>query len=118
MKRANGIQSPSAAITEAMCSASPAEWAAASGDGVGSMGSAESGIVSPSATLRFGFLAAAEYSMQDRVVLVTGAARRIGAAIARTLHAAGARVVLHYRSSRADAEPPARALEAVRPDST
>jgi pteridine reductase len=52
------------------------------------------------------------------VILITGAARRIGAAIARTLHAGGARVVLHYRSSSADAEPLARALDAARPGST
>lgn len=40
------------------------------------------------------------------VVLITGAARRVGAVIARTLHAAGYDVALHYRHS-ADA---ARAL--------
>ena len=34
--------------------------------------------------------------MQERAVLVTGAARRIGAAISRTLHAAGARVALQF----------------------
>jgi pteridine reductase len=33
------------------------------------------------------------------VVLITGGARRIGAQIARTLHAAGAQVFIHYRSS-------------------
>jgi len=42
--------------------------------------------------------------MQDGAVLVTGAARRIGAAIARRLHAAGASVVLHCHRSRAEAE--------------
>lgn len=38
------------------------------------------------------------------VVLVTGAARRVGAEIARTLHAAGANLVLHYRASAEEAE--------------
>jgi pteridine reductase len=42
--------------------------------------------------------------MQDGAVLVTGAARRIGAAIARRLHAAGASVVLHCHRSRDEAE--------------
>jgi pteridine reductase len=42
--------------------------------------------------------------MQDGAVLVTGAARRIGAAIARALHAAGANVVLHCHRSRSEAE--------------
>ncbi len=37
------------------------------------------------------------------VVLITGAARRVGAVIARTLHAAGMNVVLHYRSSADEA---------------
>ena len=40
--------------------------------------------------------------LEGKVALVTGAARRIGAAIARRLHAAGANVVLHYRGSEAD----------------
>lgn len=52
------------------------------------------------------------------VILVTGAARRVGAAIARTLHHAGARVVLHYRSAAADAAALAASLEARRPGST
>ena len=55
--------------------------------------------------------------MQGGAVLVTGAARRIGAAIARTLHAAGARVVLHCRSSRAEAEKLAADLNGTRADS-
>lgn len=38
------------------------------------------------------------------VVLVTGAARRVGAAIAREFHEAGARVVIHYGRSRQEAE--------------
>lgn len=52
------------------------------------------------------------------VALVTGAARRIGAAITRELHAAGCRVVLHYRGSRDEAQGLAAALESVRTDST
>ena len=52
--------------------------------------------------------------MQGGAVLVTGAARRIGAAIARTLHAAGARVVLHYHRSRDDAEALCAKLNAER----
>jgi pteridine reductase len=52
-----------------------------------------------------------------RVALVTGAARRVGAAIATALHAAGASVVIHYRSSRADAEALAADLNRARPRS-
>ncbi|KAB2967409.1 pteridine reductase [Zoogloea sp.] len=51
------------------------------------------------------------------VVLVTGAARRVGAEIARHLHAAGARLVLHCRRSGAEAEALAAGLNARRPDS-
>jgi pteridine reductase len=42
-------------------------------------------------------------SLNDNVVLITGGARRVGAEIARTLHAAGANILLHYRSSAAAA---------------
>lgn len=44
-----------------------------------------------------------DHSLQGRTALVTGAARRVGAAIARGLHAAGANVVIHYRGADADA---------------
>jgi pteridine reductase len=43
------------------------------------------------------------FALRDQVVLVTGGARRIGAEIARTLHAAGADILIHYRSSAAAA---------------
>jgi pteridine reductase len=43
------------------------------------------------------------FALRDHVVLITGAARRVGAEIARTLHAAGANVLIHYRSSAAAA---------------
>jgi pteridine reductase len=52
------------------------------------------------------------------VALVTGAARRVGAVIARTLHAAGYDVALHYRKSRGELDALADALEARRAHST
>jgi len=48
------------------------------------------------------------------VVLITGAARRVGAEIARTLHAAGATVVLHHRASALEAAALAAELNARR----
>ena len=58
-----------------------------------------------------------EESLEGKVVLVTGAARRIGAAIVTRLHANGAFVAIHYRGSAAEAEQLATALNALRPDS-
>lgn len=55
---------------------------------------------------------------RGEVVLVTGAARRIGAAIARALHASGARVVLHCHRSREEAAALAASLESARARST
>ena len=52
--------------------------------------------------------------MEGKTALVTGGARRVGAAIARHLHAAGARVLIHYRDSEADAVALVKALNAVR----
>ncbi len=43
-------------------------------------------------------------TLAGKVVLITGAAHRVGATIARTLHAAGMKVIIHYRSSRAAAQ--------------
>lgn len=40
---------------------------------------------------------------ETKVALVTGAARRIGAEIARVLHAAGINIVLHYNASEEEA---------------
>ncbi len=56
-------------------------------------------------------------SLDGKVALVTGSARRIGAAIACALHAAGAHVVIHYRSSSSDATALAGRLNAERTDS-
>jgi pteridine reductase len=52
--------------------------------------------------------------LQGKVVLVTGAARRIGAAIARRLHASGANVLLHYRGAEAEAASLEAELNATR----
>ena len=43
------------------------------------------------------------FALRAQVVLITGGARRVGAEIARTLHAAGANILIHYRSSAAAA---------------
>ncbi|MCC6870267.1 MAG: pteridine reductase [Burkholderiales bacterium] len=55
--------------------------------------------------------------MQGKVVLVTGGARRIGAAICRRLHAAGASVVVHYRASASEAQRLQAELDGVRANS-
>ena len=41
--------------------------------------------------------------MQGKTILVTGGAKRVGAAIVRRLHAAGANVAIHFRSSAYEA---------------
>jgi pteridine reductase len=51
------------------------------------------------------------------VALITGAARRIGAAIATRLHGRGYRVIIHYQNSAADAEQLCAKLNAIRVDS-
>lgn len=56
-------------------------------------------------------------SLTGKVVLLTGAARRVGAAMARRLHGAGADLMLHYRSSERDAQALQRELNAVRANS-
>lgn len=56
-------------------------------------------------------------SLNDKVVLITGAARRLGAAMAAELHADGARMVIHYRHSSGDAEQLTGGLNALRENS-
>ncbi len=47
-------------------------------------------------------------SLQNKIVLITGGAKRVGASICRLLHANGANLMIHYRSSVIEA----RALQA------
>jgi len=54
---------------------------------------------------------------QNPVILVTGGARRVGAAIVRSLHAAGADVVVHFLASATAAEQLTAELNALRPNS-
>lgn len=50
-------------------------------------------------------------------ILVTGAAKRVGAVITRTLHAAGVNVIVHCNRSRADADKLVKELNVQRPHS-
>ena len=56
-------------------------------------------------------------ALSGKTALLTGAARRIGATIARHLHAAGANIVLHYRSSADAAAALAGELNGIRANS-
>lgn len=51
----------------------------------------------------------------ERVVMITGAARRVGAQTARTLHGAGWRVVIHHHRSTGEAHALVESLNALRP---
>jgi pteridine reductase len=61
--------------------------------------------------------APAHLALTGKTALITGAARRVGAAIARGLHGAGANVLLHYRSSGDEAARLAAQLNEARPGS-
>jgi pteridine reductase len=52
-----------------------------------------------------------------KTVLVTGAAKRVGRAIATELHGAGANVMIHYRTAQAAALAMADEFNALRPNS-
>src|SRR5690606_30641759 len=112
MKRENGIDPPAPALPPRMISCwmrlrRDALWASASASGGGKVD-----IMNSIAVAREPPMTAAQ-----PVMLVTGAARRIGAAIARRLHADGCAVALHYNASAAEAQALAAELEAVRPGS-
>ena len=55
--------------------------------------------------------------MHGKSVLITGGAKRVGAAICRRLHGAGANLMLHYRSSAGEARLLQSELNHVRQDS-
>jgi pteridine reductase len=57
-------------------------------------------------------------SKHPPVVLITGAAKRVGAVIARTLHGCGYQLVIHHRNSPGEAAALQAELEQARPDST
>ena len=52
--------------------------------------------------------------LRDHVVLITGGARRVGAEVVRTLHGAGARILVHHRDSAAAAQTLAAELNGLR----
>lgn len=55
--------------------------------------------------------------MNNKTALITGAAKRIGAAIARQLHNEGLDIVIHHNTSGEDAKSLVDFLNAIRPDS-
>ncbi|MEO0996059.1 MAG: pteridine reductase [Pseudomonadota bacterium] len=57
-------------------------------------------------------------TLAGRWIVVTGAARRVGRAIATRLHRAGAGIVIHCRNSRDDADKLAAEFAAARPGSS
>ena len=56
-------------------------------------------------------------SLEKKVVLITGGAKRVGAAISRELHAHGANLMIHYNSSKQAAKALQTELNQQRPDS-
>jgi len=55
--------------------------------------------------------------LKNKVALITGASQRLGAMTARFLHAAGANIIIHYRSSEAQALQLKQELLTIRPNS-
>ena len=60
---------------------------------------------------------AAGQELKDRVALITGGAKRLGAATARSLHGAGASIVVHYHRSETQAQALVAQLNTLRPRS-
>lgn len=55
--------------------------------------------------------------LNGKTALITGAAQRVGAQICRTLHQAGANIIVHYRQSETSAKQLQAELNAIRPNS-
>jgi len=62
-------------------------------------------------------MTAQHQTLDGKWALITGAGKRIGACTARTLHAAGAGIAVHYRGSKDRAEKLASELNSIRADS-
>lgn len=58
-----------------------------------------------------------DLSLQNKVILITGGAKRVGASICRMLHANGANLMIHYRSSVKEARALQAELNLQRPNS-
>lgn len=58
-----------------------------------------------------------EASLQNKIVLITGGAKRVGAAICRLLHANGANLMIHYKNSLKEARALQAELNLQRPNS-
>jgi len=56
-------------------------------------------------------------SLQDKVVLITGGAKRVGSSICRLLHDGGAKLMIHYRNSVGEARALQSELNLQRPNS-
>ena len=133
MKRANPIQPPRASISVRTRFSSARLCAASSGVSAGSRPvCSRSGARAGDSLRGVGYRRRrprevgaagrirrmhADRPLDGRCILVTGAARRLGAAIARRLHAAGASIVVHHRRSAAEATALAAESNAARPGS-
>ena len=58
-----------------------------------------------------------EANLQNKIVLITGGAKRVGASICRLLHANSANLMIHYRSSVNEARALQAELNLQRPNS-
>ena len=58
-----------------------------------------------------------EAGLSGKIVLITGGAKRVGAAIARRLHASGASLMLHYHSAKGEAQKLQQEFNAARANS-